>query len=384
MTALNDPAWAQAPLALVDVPLIPRPWGGDALETLKGQAPGQEPLGESFEAAADPSDEEAAAHPSTVAHPRGDRALLTDLLVSQDVAILGAAVLASEGPRLPLLPKFLDVSGLLSVQAHPPGNPELYVVLEADAEAALYLGFKAQLDPTPWQNRWTDALGTLPALEADLGPEARAALNAWTLGDDRAAAALPPISDTHYALRALNEDTLGLLNRLSLTAGDVIFNAQPDSDGHLGAAIHALGSPQGGRALILEIRRPGVTYRAWDHARLPRRPLGAAEALLSVPLAGSVEKDFRVIPEPGPISCLARSEAFTAWRLTATSDAPVERNTDDRVRTLHIIEGTAQIDGAGGALRLKRGQSALLPAQLGAWTFNGNAVAVEAAPGVVL
>ncbi|MED5443190.1 MAG: type I phosphomannose isomerase catalytic subunit [Pseudomonadota bacterium] len=384
MTALNDPAWAQAPLALVDVPLIPRPWGGDALATLKGQAPGQEPLGESFEAAADPSDEEAAAHPSTVAHPRGDRALLTDLLVSQDVAILGAAVLASEGLRLPLLPKFLDVSGLLSVQAHPPGNPELYVVLEADAEAALYLGFKAQLDPTPWQNRWTDALGTLPALEADLGPEARAALNAWTLGDDRAAAALPPISDTHYALRALNEDTLGLLNRLSLTAGDVIFNAQPDSDGHLGAAIHALGSPQGGRALILEIRRPGVTYRAWDHARLPRRPLGAAEALLSVPLAGSVEKDFRVIPEPGPISCLARSEAFTAWRLTATSDAPVERNTDDRVRTLHIIEGTAQIDGAGGALRLKRGQSALLPAQLGAWTFNGNAVAVEAAPGVVL
>lgn len=384
MTALNDPAWAQAPLALVDVPLIPRPWGGDALATLKGQAPGQEPLGESFEAAADPSDEEAAAHPSTVAHPRGDRALLTDLLVSQDVAILGAAVLASEGLRLPLLPKFLDVSGLLSVQAHPPGNPELYVVLEADAEAALYLGFKAQLDPTPWQNRWTDALGTLPALEADLGPEARAALNAWTLGDDRAAAALPPISDTHYALRALNEDTLGLLNRLPLTAGDVIFNAQPDSDGHLGAAIHALGSPQGGRALILEIRRPGVTYRAWDHARLPRRPLGAAEALLSVPLAGSVEKDFRVIPEPGPISCLARSEAFTAWRLTATSDAPVERNTDDRVRTLHIIEGTAQIDGAGGALRLKRGQSALLPAQLGAWTFNGNAVAVEAAPGVVL
>ena len=120
------------------------------------------------------------------------------------------------------------------------------MVLEADAEAALYLGFKAQLDPTPWQNRWTDALGTLPALEADLGPEARAALNAWTLGDDRAAAALPPISDTHYALRALNEDTLGLLNRLSLTAGDVIFNAQPDSDGHLGAAIHALGSPQGG------------------------------------------------------------------------------------------------------------------------------------------
>jgi hypothetical protein len=351
---------------------------------LKGQAPGQEPVGESFEAAADPSDEEAAAHPSTVAHPRGDRALLTDLLASQDVAILGAAVLASEGPRLPLLPKFLDVSGLLSVQAHPPGNPELYVVLEADADAALYLGFKALLDPTPWQNRWTEALKALPALEADLGPEAQAALNAWTLGDDRAAAALPPISDTHHALRALNEDTLGLLNRLSLTAGDVIFNAQPDSDGHLGAAIHALGSPQGGRALILEIRRPGVTYRAWDHARLPRRPLGAAEALLSVPLAGSVEGDFRVIPEPGPISCLARSEAFTAWRLTAASDAPVARNTEDRVRTLHIIEGAAQIDSAGGALRLKRGQSALLPAQLGAWAFNGDAVAVEAAPGVVL
>jgi hypothetical protein len=384
MTALNDPAWAQAPLALVDVPLIPRPWGGDALAVLKGQAPGREPLGESFEAAADPSDEEAAAHPSTVAHPRGDRARLTDLLASQDVAILGAEVLASEGPRLPLLPKFLDVSGLLSVQAHPPGNPELYVVLEADAGAALYLGFKERLDPTPWQNRWIEALGALPALEVELGPEAQAALNAWTLGNDAAAAALPPMTDTHQALRALNEETLGLLNRLSLKAGDVIFNAQPDNDGRLGAAIHALGSPEGGRALILEIRRPGVTYRAWDHARLPRRPIGAAAALVSAPLEGSEEEDFRVIPEPGPVGCLARSEAFTAWRLTATSDAPVSRNTEDRVRTLHVIEGTAQIDSAGGALRLKRGQSALLPARIGPWTLSGDAVAVEAAPGVVL
>ena len=120
--------------------------------------------------------------PSTVAHPRGDRALLTDLLVSQDVAILGAAVLASEGLRLPLLPKFLDVSGLLSVQAHPPGNPELYVVLEADAEAALYLGFKAQLDPTPWQNRWTDALGTC---RPGGGPRRRPGLADAGLGDDR-------------------------------------------------------------------------------------------------------------------------------------------------------------------------------------------------------
>jgi mannose-6-phosphate isomerase class I len=84
------------------------------------------------------------------------------------------------------------------------------------------------------------------------------------------------------------------------------------------------------------------------------------------------------------VSCLARSEAFTAWRLTATNDAPVTRNTEDRVRTLHVIEGAAQIDSAGGALRLKRGQSALLPARLGAWTLSGDAVAVEAAPGVVL
>ena len=54
------------------------------------------------------------------------------------------------------------------------------------------------------------------------------------------------------------------------------------------------------------------------------------------------------------------------------------------MRTLHVIEGAAQIDSAGGALRLTRGQSALLPARLGVWTLSGDAVAVEAAPGVVL
>lgn len=169
MPTSSDPAWSSAPLALIEAPLIPRPWGGLRLAELKGEPASAERMGESFEAACDPTDGEAAAHPSTVAHPNGNRAALPALLAAQDVAMLGAEVVAQEGPRLPLLPKFLDVAGLLSVQAHPPGNPELYVVLEAGPKAALYLGFKETLDPARWLARWQDGLKKLPALQAAAG-----------------------------------------------------------------------------------------------------------------------------------------------------------------------------------------------------------------------
>lgn len=385
MPTSSDPAWSSAPLALIEAPLIPRPWGGLRLAELKGEPASAERMGESFEAACDPTDGEAAAHPSTVAHPNGNRAALPALLAAQDVAMLGAEVVAQEGPRLPLLPKFLDVAGLLSVQAHPPGNPELYVVLEAGPKAALYLGFKETLDPAPWLARWQDGLKKLPALQAAAGDFD--AFNRWSLGKDSASLASLPeaLRADAESLRQLNRDTLEIMNRLPLKAGEVLFNAQEDAAGRLSAAVHALGTAHGdaGQALILEIRRPGVTFRAWDHGRLPQRNVDPATALAASPLQASCPDDFKVTIRPGPTACLARCEAFTAWRLAPEDGAPLQRDTQERVRTLHVLEGTALIESAGGALRLRRGQSALLPARLGSWTLTGPAVAVEAAPGAV-
>jgi mannose-6-phosphate isomerase class I len=259
------------------------------------------------------------------------------------------------------------------------------VVLEAGPKAALYLGFKETLDPAPWLARWQDGLKKLPALQAAAGDFD--AFNRWSLGKDSASLASLPeaLRADAESLRQLNRDTLEIMNRFPLKAGEVLFNAQEDAAGRLSAAVHALGTAHGdaGQALILEIRRPGVTFRAWDHGRLPQRNVDPATALAASPLQASCPDDFKVTIRPGPTACLARCEAFTAWRLAPEDDAPLQRDTQERVRTLHVLEGTALIESAGGALRLRRGQSALLPARLGSWTLTGPAVAVEAAPGAV-
>ena len=58
----------------------------------------------------------------------------------------GADFVARHGKRWPLLPKTLAVAELLSVQAHPPGNTEVYVIIAADAGATIRLGFKTDVD----------------------------------------------------------------------------------------------------------------------------------------------------------------------------------------------------------------------------------------------
>src|SRR5262245_43299698 len=128
--------------------LVERPWGGVRLFDFKGLAspPTGRAYGESFEVAADPEDPEAREHPSTVVMSDGRETPLIDLLRAMPDAILGREHAASLGPRIPLLPKFLDVKEMLSVQAHPRGYPEIYLIIAAEPGATIRLGFRRDVD----------------------------------------------------------------------------------------------------------------------------------------------------------------------------------------------------------------------------------------------
>ena len=108
------------------------------------------PIGESFEISADDGDDEARLHPSVIALADGSAITLPALLAVHADALLGEEFVQLHGRRFPLLPKLLDVVELLSVQAHPPGNTEAYVVVDAEPGATIRLGFAVDVDAEIW------------------------------------------------------------------------------------------------------------------------------------------------------------------------------------------------------------------------------------------
>ena len=229
--------------------LVERPWGGTRLCEFKGLtaapcATGR-PVGESFEISADDGDDEARLHPSVLTLADGSTVTLSALLAVHAETLLGADFVQRYGRRFPLLPKLLDVAELLSVQAHPPGNTEVYVIVEADPGATIRLGFAADVVAEDWaaklvagrrdQQRLLDLLG--PESEVEL----QAALKPWLARRGAKPAELEgslrprlvpgarwaEVTALLMALHRVYWSVLDSLNAIPVKAGDVIYNANP-------------------------------------------------------------------------------------------------------------------------------------------------------------
>ena len=280
--------------------LVERPWGGSRLCEFKGLtaspcATGRT-LGESFELSADDGDDEARLHPSVVVLADGSTITLPALLAVHAETMLGADFIERYGRRFPLLPKLLDVAELLSVQAHPPGNTEVYVIVEADPGATIRLGFAVDVDAIGWAEKLADGRRDQQRLLEMFGPEFAAELQAvlkpWLArpgaGPSELEAALRPRleddrrwSEVEARLATLHGcfwAVLDSLNAVPVKAGDVIYNANPPrvvaaTGKPISAEVHALGNTEGHNVFALEIRRPGTTFRAWDNVRFPLRDI---------------------------------------------------------------------------------------------------------------
>jgi hypothetical protein len=381
--------------------LVPRPWGGFRLRAFKQLPDAGDAVrfGESFEVAAAPGDTEAAAYPSRIQCPDGADIVLADLLTEQGAAILGRA--ANGGAELPLLPKFLDVKSLLSVQAHPAGNPECYIILDADPGATLRLGFCRDVGGTELTEacqRGRREQQELLAMCADqVDPAAlHTALAPLFARRDAPTAALataiaPLLPDGHVtapvlklldALHARYWEMLDRLNEIPLHPGQVLFNVTPDRlrrDGPHNAEVHALGDPGEHEVLLLEIRRPGPTYRAWDNVRFPLRELDIERAIGALNLAATHPDEFiagdLATTRCGEARTLVTCDTFSVLHLAPEVTADLRLDTEDYPITLHGIAGRVRVssDADDRTIVLARGESALLPAALGQCRFRAEA-----------
>ncbi len=366
------------------------------------------PPGEAFEIAAFDADEEAEQYPSVVGFEDGSTLELPDLLTANAEAILGADFVARYGACVPLLPKTLDIKELLSVQGHPPGNTEVYVIIDADPGATIRLGFSTDIDPRSFreallagrqrQAELTDLLrrGTgLDELQRILAP--------W-LGRRGAPAsdllpALEPFleaADDWPAAQALLEElklvywrVLDSLNTIPVSPGQIIYNATParlleGSDAEPSAEVHALGNPEGKEILALEVRLPGPTFRAWDNVRFPVRDIDIDAALDALNLTATTADEFVVAPEliPGRAGalCSVDSPRFRIEHLRPGGEP--EQGVAvaaEPPHCLHVVRGTAefQLENGEEIGTLSQGESALVPIGVGAYVASATEEGVE-------
>jgi mannose-6-phosphate isomerase len=293
-----------------------RPWGGRRMSTLLcAVLPGSDPIGESWLL----SDRDS--HSSVVAHGELKGRTLGELLQEWPEQLLGKA--ARQFRRFPLLLKFLDVRGALSVQVHPSdaqtrflpkgenGKTEAWVVMAVGAEGRIYAGLAPDtsaltLREALWQGTVADQLACFAPRSGD-------------------GVFIP--AGTVHSLRDV-----------------VVFEVQENSD---------------------------VTLRLYDwnqvdgKTHLPR-PLQIPEALQCIDFAqGVIGPVVPIVEEDDPLlrERLFDCEQFGLWRLR--SESSFEVGAIGSARVLVCVGGAGDVTYAGAAYRLGLGDVLLLPAVVG-------------------
>lgn len=124
-------------------------WGGNRLTEWKGLGCVGN-IGESWEVSAVPGNESVVENGTFAGYK------LTQVIEMMPGEVLGNAVAKEYDNKLPLLVKFIDAQGDLSIQVHPDdrmagrehgkfGKTEMWYVLDAEPGACLYSGFKEEL-----------------------------------------------------------------------------------------------------------------------------------------------------------------------------------------------------------------------------------------------
>ena len=377
--------------------LVERPWGGNRLCAFKRLAirdgESGRRFGESFEISADDGDDEARLHPSVLTLADGSTITLPALLAVHADTVLGEAFVRRHGRRFPLLPKLLDVAELLSVQAHPPGNTEVYVIVDAEPGATIRLGFAGDVDAGALratleegrrkQQRLLDLLHEDAAAELQMllrpwfarrtarPSELEAELTHWL----RAGVRWGTVEALLVALRDVYWGALDALNEIPVKPGDVLYNANPprvaaSSGKPASAEVHALGNPDGRGVFALEIRCPGPTFRAWDNVRFPLRDIDVDATLEALNLTATAPAEFFCEPKavrPGvrrSVDC----EYFRLEHLDPTAGLAVDVPAS-APHSLHALAGRVLVQSAAGVElgALERGESALVPVDVGAY-----------------
>jgi len=379
---------------------VERPWGGTRIREFKRLAPLPDQraatgmgLGEAFEIAAYDGDSEARQYPSRLRFEDGSEVSLARLLDRCADELLGSEFTERFGACMPLLPKTLDIKELLSVQGHPEGNTEVYIIIEAEPGATIRLGFREDMDPELFKNELIEGRRQQEIVLSLLGEaqnpgEFQVLVAPWLarrdVGVEEIASSLHS-ADQHRdeiarrleALKSLYWRVLDSMNAIPVSAGQVIYNANPArivaaTGRSPSAEVHALGNPEGKEILALEIRRPGPTFRAWDNVRFPIREVDVHAAIDALNLSGTKTDEYLVVPTPVAgrtgVLCSVESASFRIEHLrpkpSSSVDVPAEPP-----HCLLAIRGRARFLNREGLTigDLDRGESAVVPIGVSAY-----------------
>jgi len=353
----------------------------------------QLPYGEAFEIAAYDDDAESRQFPSRLRFADGSEANLAEILARQPDGVLGSEFASLYGARFPLLPKTLNIKELLSVQAHPEGNTEVYIIIDAEPGATLRLGFRDDMDAKSFTEellegrRRQETILSLLGGELDPG-QLQQIVSLWFAQRETGVEAIgdalaigegghSEIMTLLAELKILYWRVLDSMNAVPVSAGQVIHNANParitaSSGRKPSAEVHALGNPEGKEILALEIRRPGPTFRAWDNVRFPIREIDVDAAVAALNLKGTSVDEYIVQPAPVAgrpgVFCSVDSSAFRVEHLRPDATQAVDVQ-EALPHCLHAIQGHVRLSrvDAGVLGELDRGESAFVPVGVGSY-----------------
>lgn len=293
-------------------------WGGENLRALAGKdvAPGMR-IGESWETALD-----AVAMNAPYAGQT-----LGALTETYGVDLIGARARMVFGMRFPLLTKFLDAHAQLSVQVHP-----------SDEYAAMHEGGKLGKTEV-WY-----------ILQAEPGAQVVYGLRHEATQDE--------------VRRAIASNTLeGLLHNVEVRAGDVVFVPA--------GTVHAIGA---GVALYELQEYSDITYRLYDYGRLQAdgrpRDLHVEQGLAVMRYTPQALERVTPLALDGRRT-LVGCRYFMLEEVGLAGDmAGTIRPTTCQIVT--ALSGRCGIRSDVGTVELARGETAVLPATIGAHQLVGD------------
>jgi len=341
------------------------------------------------------------AHPAAPSHlvADGRRVSLADLVSAEPEAVLGPAVAARFGPRLPFLAKLLAAGEPLSIQAHPDARQAREGFAREDAQGiALDSGRRCYRDPfakpelvcalEPFEalcglrppgeiRELAQALGApglareVAAALADPAPLAALLAALLRLAPERraplvaeAALAAAGSSDPALAwiprLHALHPGDPGalaplFLHHLRLAPGEAVFLAPGELHGHLeGFVVEVMASSD-------NVLRGGLTQKYVD-----------VDALLRILRCEARAPQILRPARAGVTRYAAPAEEFALSALELAAGDAFASGPREGVEILACTRGALCVAAEGGAVELRAGEAALAPWAAGEWQVSGD------------
>ncbi|MDO5654995.1 MAG: class I mannose-6-phosphate isomerase [Flavobacteriaceae bacterium] len=291
-------------------------WGGNQLNKLLNKPSPFSKTGESWEISAIPG------HESILLNGQFKGKNLAELCSEFPYDILGKRISEEYHHRFPLLIKFIDAKVPLSVQVHPndfiaaayqsSGKNEMWVILDAQKDSEIFLGFKKEETPESIQE----------ALENET------------------------ILDKIESYRPQKDDIF-------------IVNA---------GTVHAIGK----NIVLAEIQQTSdITFRLFDYGRKDEkgnlRELHLAESLQALNYS-PVQNAYIPVDLQTPFQ-LVEHKNFKINSLKFDGDYAANTFHLDSFVVLMNLEGSVKLETSSGEMYLKQGDSVLLPYVLGNFTL---------------